>query len=192
MKQQKESIESVAKRAPKGATHYSYPEYFSNEVYWKMEDSIVESVWIPLLCWDDPENEFWYKDCGYWRTDYSDEDEQPYVEWGNLVELPKHTDSWHPAVGEIVMFKRNDSIDYAYDDPVKMEVVAVVGDKVWLKNAVRDLVTDLGSISPVKKQKSLREELVEILSCGGRENYPDADHAVDRLIRAGVKLEGRE
>lgn len=190
MEQQRESIESIVERAPKEATHYTYPKDFSNEVYWKIEKDVVESAWIPLSCSSDP-GSLWYRDCYYWRTGYSGNDEQPYMERDNLVELPKHADRWVPNTGEIVLFKRNDSIDYAYDSPERMEVVTVVGDKVWLKNAFRDLVTNLDNISPLEKEKSLREELMEIMSLGGQQNYVDVYRAADRLIRAGVKLEGK-
>lgn len=187
MEQQKESLESIVKRAPKEATHYAYPEGFSNEVFWKIEGDVVKSAWVPLSCFSDTDSYWYYEDCGYWRTDYSD-DEHPCVWWFNLVELPKHTDKWEPEVGEIVMFKRTDSIDFAYDSPERMEVVAVVGDKVWLRNALRDLVTDLDNISPLEKEKSLREELIDIMSCGGRWDYINVDQAADRLIEAGIKL----
>ena len=190
MKQQKESMESVVKRAPKEATHYTYPDISKNEVFWSIDGNVVKSVWIPLSCLSDPGN-LWHYDCGYWRADYSDNDEQPYMERDSLVELFKHTDRWEPAVGEIVQFKRTDSIDYAYDSPEKMEVVAIVGDKVWLRNALRDLVTDLDNTSPLEKEKSLREELIDIMSCCGRWDYIDVNQAADRLIEAGVKLEGR-
>lgn len=187
MEQQKESIESVINRAPKGATHYSYPEYFSNEVYCKIEEGVVESVWIPLSCFT-ADSKFWHKDCGYWRADYSGGGDQPYLEWDSLVELPKQADKWVPTVGEIVLFKRNDSIDYAYDTPERMEVVTIVGDKVWLKNALRDMITNLDNISPLEKEKSLREELIDIMSCGGRWDYVNVDQVADRLIEAGIKL----
>lgn len=188
MEQPKESMESIIKRAPKGATHYTYPDTYKNEVFWNIEENVIKSVWVPLSCFSDPAS-CWYEDSGYWRTDYSGNDDQPYVEWDNPIELPKHTDRWKPEVGEIILFKRNDSIDYAYDSPEKMEVVAIVGDKVWLKNALRDLVTNLDNISPLEKEKSLREKLMEIMSCGGRWNFVDVDQAADRLIEAGVKLE---
>lgn len=188
MEQPKESMGSIVKRAPKGATHYTYPDTYKNEIFWNIEENVVKSVWIPLYCWMPPVY-FWREDCGYWRSDYSDNEDQPYVEWDNLVELPKHTGRWEPEVGDVVLFKRNDSIDYAYDSPEKMEVVAIVGDKVWLKNALRDLVTDLDNISPLEKEKSLREKLMEIMSCGGRWNFVGVEGAADRLIRAGVKLE---
>lgn len=188
MEQQKESIESIVRRAPKDATHYTYPDTYKNEVFWNIEENVIKSVWIPLSCWTAVPEYFWKEDCGYWRSDYSGNDDQPYVGWANLIELPKHTDRWEPEVGEIVWFKRNDSIDYAYDSPEKMEVVAIVGDKAWLKNALRDLVTDLDNISPLKKEKSLREELIDIMSCGGRWDYVNVDQAADRLIEAGIKL----
>lgn len=187
MEQQKESIESIVKRAPKEATHYTYPDIYKNEVFWSIEGNVVKSVWIPLSCWSDPGN-LWHYDCGYWRADYSGNDKQPYMERDNLVELSKQAASWEPEVGEIVLFKRTDSIDYAYDSPEKMEVVAIVGNKVWLKNALRDLVTNLDNISPLEKEKSLREELVKILSYNGQQQYVDAYLAADRLIEAGIKL----
>lgn len=190
MEQHKESMGSIVKRAPKGATHYTYPDIYENEVFWNIEENVIKSVWIPLSCFSDPAS-CWYEDSGYWRTDYSDNEDQPYVEWDNLVELPKHIGKWEPELGDVVLFKRNDSIDYAYDSPERMEVVAIVGDKVWLKNALRDLVTNLDNISPLEKEKSLREELVEIMSLGGQQNYVDVYRAADRLIRAGVELEGR-
>ena len=190
MEQQKESIESIVKRAPKGATHYAYPvEQGLNEVFFKItKDMIVETAWVSSL------EPIWgfVKDCEYYRADYEEGDMQPYVNWESLVELGNNTHSkWIPDTGEIVLFKRNDSIDYAYDTPERMEVVAIVGDKVWLRNALRDLVTNLDNISPLKKEKSLREELVKILSYGGQQQYVDAYLAADRLIRAGIKLEDR-
>ena len=187
MEQQKEALESIVKRAPKEATHYAYPEGFSNEVFWEIEGDDVKSAWVPLSCWSDPIS-CWYQDSGYWRTDYSD-DEQPCVWWFNLVELPKHTDKWEPEVGEIVLFKRTDSIDFAYDSPERMEVVTIVGDKVWLKNALRDLVTDLGNISPLKKVKTLEDRLNEVINPEGWSSQ-SVSTTVRRLVEAGVKLEG--
>lgn len=189
MEQQKESIESIVRRAPKGATHYMYPEgYGSNGVFFKIDDDmIVESAWVSSL----ESIAGFEEDCGYYRFDYDYEkgDMQPYVRWESLVELGSNTHSkWMPDIGEIVLFKRTDSIDYAYDSPEKMEVVAIVGDKVWLKNALRDLVTDLDNISPLEKEKSLREELIDIMSCGGRWNFVGVEGAADRLIEAGIKL----
>ena len=188
MKQQKESIESIVGRAPKEATHYDYPKGNSNDVFWKIEGGIVRSAWVPLSC-SGGQVIGWYWDCGYWRTDYSDNDVNPYEWWHNIVELPKHADKWEPEVGEIVLFKRTDSIDYAYDAPERMEVVAIVGNKVWLKNSLRDLVTNLDNISPLKKEKSLQEKLAEIMSPSGQQSPVDVYHAADRLIEAGVKLE---
>jgi len=188
VEQQKESIESIVKRAPKGATHYMYPEEHGVKgVFFKIdEDMIVESAWVVASLGSIAGFE---EDCGYCRFDYEEGDMQPYVRWESLVELGNNTHSnWMPDIGEIVLFKRTDSIDYAYDSPEKMEVVAIVGDKVWLKNALRDLVTDLDNISPLKKEKSLREELIDIMSCGGRWDYVNVDQAADRLISAGIKL----
>jgi len=191
VEQQKESIESIVKRAPKGATHYAYPvEQGLNEVFFKItKDMIVETAWVSSL------EPIWgfVKDCGYYRADYDEGDKQPYVNWESLVDLGSNTHSkWVPNTGEVVLFKRNDSIDYAYDTPERMEVVTVVGDKVWLRNALRDLVTNLDNISPLEKEKSLREKLVEIMSCGGRWDYMNVDQAADRLIAAGIKLEGMQ
>lgn len=190
MKQQKESIESIVKRAPKGATHYAYPvEQGLNEVFFKIDkDMIVETAWVSSL------EPIWgfVKDCGYYRADYEEGDMQPYVNWESLVELGSNThNKWIPDTGEIVLFKRTDSIDYAYDSPEKMEVVAIVGDKVWLKNALRDLVTNLDNISPLEKEKSLREKLVEIMSSSDEKKCVDVYCAADRLIRAGIRLEDR-
>lgn len=190
MEHQKESIESIVKRAPKGATHYMYPEeYGVKGVFFKIdEDMIVESAWVQSI----GTIAGFEEDCGYYRFDYEEGGMQPYVRWESLVELDNNTHSkWMPDIGEIVLFKRNDSIDYAYDTPERMEVVAIVGDKVWLKNALRDLVTDLDNISPLEKEKSLREELIDIMSCGGRWDYVNVDQAADRLIEAGIKLEGK-
>jgi len=190
VEQQKESIESIVKRAPKGATHYMYPvDHDGWGVFFKIdEDMIVESAWVSSL-----ESIVGFEeDCGYYRFDYDYEkgDMQPYVRWESLVELGSNTHSkWVPDTGEVVLFKRTDSIDYAYDSPERMEVVTIVGDKVWLRNALRDLVTNLDNISPLEKEKSLREKLVEIMSSSDQQKCVDVYCAADRLIAAGIKLE---
>ena len=188
MEQQKESLESIVKRAPKEATHYAYPvEDGLNEVFFKIdEDMIVESAWVPS---SEPVWGF-YKDCGYYRADYWEGDMQPFVNWESLIELGSNTHSkWMPNTGEIVLFKRTDSIDFAYDSPERMEVVTVVGDKVWLKNALRDLVTDLGNIAPLKKVKTLEDRLNEVINPEGWSSQ-SVSTTVRRLVEAGIKLEG--
>src|SRR5690554_4674408 len=191
VEQQKESIESIVRRAPKGATHYMYPDEYFDEVFFKIDkDMIVESAWVVASLGSIAGFE---EDCGYCRFDYEEGDMQPYVRWESLVELGSNTHSkWVPDTGEVVLFKRTDSIDYAYDALERMEVVTVVGDKVWLRNALRDLVTNLDNIYPLEKEKSLREELIDIMSCGGRWNFVNVDQAADRLIAAGIKLEGMQ
>lgn len=106
-----------------------------------------------------------------------------------MVQCDAHSE-WIPNTGEIVLHKRTDSLDFAYDSPERMEVVAMVGNKVWLKNEVRDLVTNLDNITPLKKEKTLRERLVEIMS-SDQQNNVDVYQAADRLIEAGVKVEIR-
>lgn len=177
------TITDIWEGAPKEATHYSQGNYYTSFVYWLIEDGIVKKAWVEYdieLCTGE-----WYEDQGYSCVDYTP-DAQPIYDKDKLITRP--TQKWTPDTGEIVLFKRTDSIDYAYDSPEKMEVVAIVGDKVWLKNALRDLVTNLDNISPLEKEKSLREELVKILSYNGQQQYVDAYLAADRLIEAGIKL----
>ena len=184
MEHQKESMESIVKRAPEGATHYQYPDEDGfDEAFLKVEEGvIVELAWVPQHIGSTPLSTDLWEDFRYY--------EEGDVNLDRVIKLCNNTHSkWMPDTGETVLFKRTDSIDYAYDSTERMEVVAIVGDKVWLKNEVRDLVANLGDISPLKKEKSLREKLVEIISCSGQQTYVDASHAADRLIEAGIKLE---
>lgn len=177
------TIIDVWAEAPKEATHYSPGTYYTNFVYWEIEDGVVKKAWIEYdeqMCRGE-----WYEDQGYSCADYTPDD-QPIYFIDDLITRPPQ--KWIPGTGEIVLFKRTDSIDYAYDSPEKMEVVAIVGDKVWLRNALRDLVTNLDNISPLKKEKSLREKLVEIMSSSDQQNCVDVYCAADRLIKAGIKL----
>ena len=191
MEQRKESIESIIKRAPKGATHYMYPEEHGVKgVFFKIdEDMIVESAWVVESLGSIVGFE---EDCGYCRFDYEEGDMQPYVRWESLVELTKKDGKtggkWIPEVGELVWFKRRDSIDFAYDVPLLVKVVAVVNDLLWVDGERGHMIANLRDIYPVEKKKSLREELIDIMSCGGRWNFVDVDHAADRLIEAGIKL----
>ena len=170
--------------APKEATHCSPETLHTNLVYWLIEDDIVKKAWVEYA--KDLDGSDWYEDQGYWCMDYTP-NFQPFRGKEELITRP--TERWIPDTGEIVLFKRTDSIDYAYDSPERMEVVAIVGDKVWLKNALRDLVANLDDISPLEKEKSLREKLVEIMSSSDRQNDVNVYCAADRLIEAGVKLE---
>ena len=170
--------------APKEATHCSPETLHTNLIYWLIEDGIVKKAWVEYA--KDLDGRDWYEDQGYWCVDYTP-NFQPFGDKDGLIARPPQ--KWIPDTGGIVLFKRTDSIDYAYDTPERMEVVAIVGNMVWLKNEVRDLVTSLDNISPLKKEKSLREKLVEIMSSSDQQNDVDMYQAADRLIEAGVKLE---
>lgn len=170
--------------APKEATHCSPATPCTQLVYWLVEDGVVKKVWVEYREYLD--GEVWHEDQGYSCTNYTP-DVQPFFDKDELI--PRPTEEWIPRVGDTVLYKRTDSLDYAWDAPEKMEVVAMVGHKVWLKNALRDLVANLDDISPLKKEKSLREKLVEIMSSSDQQNDVDMYQAADRLIEAGVKLE---
>src|SRR5690554_4533584 len=113
-------MESIVKRAPRGATHYMYPdEHGHREVFLKIDDGmVVESAWISSRS-------------GCHRVDYGKGSIQPVMNWERLVELDRRSYSqshkngsmqpyanlegfvemtrWIPNTGDIVLFKRNDS-----------------------------------------------------------------------------------
>lgn len=170
--------------APKEATHYS-PEYLhTNAVYWLIEGGIVKSVWIAH---DEYLNERgWYEDQGYSCTDYTP-DYQPYCDKDELIARP--TKKWIPRVGDTVLYKRTDSLDYAWDDPEEVHVVAVHGSSAWISGKSWGVVVDIGHLHPAPTVKTLESRLNEVINPEGLSFLP-VSTTIRRLVDAGVKLEG--
>lgn len=68
MEQQKESMESIVKRAPEGATHYRYPDEDGfNGAFLKIEGGvIVELAWVPSYIGSTPLSADLWEDFGYY------------------------------------------------------------------------------------------------------------------------------
>lgn len=166
--------------APKEATHYSPENYCTNFVYWQIEGGVVERVWIAhdeQLC-----EGYWYEDQGYSCTDYTPDD-QPIYDKDELIARP--TKKWIPRVGDAVLYKRTGSLDFAWDTPVEVLVVAVQGSSVWISSEHWDIVVDMGDLQPKPKVKTLEERLHEVINLEGWPSQ-SVTTTVRRLIDAGV------
>lgn len=170
--------------APKEATHYSPPTSYTNLVYWLIEDGIVERVWVEYeveLCTGE-----WYEDQGYSCVDYTP-DEQPNYFIDELISRPSQ--KWIPRVGDTVLYKRTGSLDFAWDTPVEVHVVAVQGSSVWISNERWDIVADIGDLQPKPTVKTLEERLNEVINPEGLSILP-VSTTVRRLMEAGVVFKG--
>lgn len=166
--------------APKEATHYSKGTFYTSFAYWQIEDGIVKRVWVECdkqLCGCE-----WYEDQGYICTDYTPDD-QPYCDKDELIARP--TKKWIPRVGDAVLYKRTGSLDFAWDTPVEVLVVAVQGSSVWISNESWDIVVDMGDLQPKPTVKTLEERLHEVINLEG---WPSQSVAttIRRLVEAGV------
>lgn len=175
-------IIDVWEAAPKEATHYSPGNYYTNFVYWLIEDGIVkkawvestEDIWLPLYGW--------YEDQGYSCADYTPDD-QPIYDKDELIARP--TKKWIPRVGDTVLYKRINSLDYAWDVPEEVYVVAVHGSSVWISSERGHIVVDMGDLQPKPTVKTLEERLTEVINPGGLSFLP-VSTTIRRLMDAGV------
>lgn len=166
--------------APKEATHYSPETSYTNRVYWLIEGGIVKKAWIAH---DEYLNEKgWYEDQGYSCTDYTPDD-QPYCDRGELIARP--TKKWIPRVGDAVLYKRTGSLDFAWDTPVEVLVVAVQGSSVWIRGERWDIVVDMENLQPKPAVKTLESRLNEVINPEGWAVQP-VSTTIRRLIEAEV------
>lgn len=166
--------------APKEATHCSPATSYTNLVYWLIEDGIVERVWVEYdeqLCSGE-----WYEDQGYSCVDYTS-DEQPIYYKDELIARPARM--WIPRAGDTVLYKRTDSLDYAWDAPVEVSVLAVHGHLAWIKGECWDIVVDMEHLQPKPTEKTLESRLNEVINPEDLSFLP-VSTAIHRLVEAGV------
>lgn len=180
---EEKEMEDVWAEAPKEATHCSPETSYTNRVYWLFEGGIVKKAWVEYdeqLCRGE-----WYEDQGYSCVDYTP-DEQPHCDRDELITRPPQ--KWIPRVGDTVLYKRTDSLDYGWDTPVEVGVVAVYGSSVWIRSELRDMVVDMGDLQPKPTVKTLESRLDEVINPEGWSSQ-SVSTTIRRLIDAGVKLE---
>lgn len=173
-------ITDIWAEAPKEATHCSPPTTYTNLVYWLIEGGVVKSAWVE---YDEHLGGYeWYEDQGYSRVDYTPDD-QPIYDKDEPIARP--TQKWIPRVGDTVLYKRINSLDFAWDTPVEVHVVAVHGSSVWISGGSWDIVVDVGELQPKPKVKTLEIRLHEAINPEGL-SFLSVSTAVRRLMEAGV------
>lgn len=173
-------ITDIWAEAPKEATHCSPATSYTNLVYWLFEDGIIKKAWIEYdeeLCAGD-----WYEDQGYSCTEYTPDD-QPFYSTCEFIARP--IKKWIPRVGDAVLYKRSDSLDYAWDTPKEVYVVAVYGSSVWISSGSWDKVVDIGDLQPKPTKKTLESRLNEVINPEDLSFLP-VSTVVRRLVDAGV------
>ena len=166
--------------APREATHCTPETSYTNRVYWLIEDGVVKKAWIEYdeeLCGDE-----WYEDQGFNCVDYTPDD-QPHYNEDEFITRPARM--WTPRVGDAVLYKRTSSLDYAWDTPVEVLVVAVQGSSVWISNESWDIVVDMGDLQPKPTEKTLESRLNEVINPEDLSFLP-VSTAIHRLVDAGV------
>lgn len=166
--------------APKEATHCSPATSYTNLVYWLIEDGVVKKVWVEYT--EDLDGGGWYEDQGYSCVDYTN-DLQPYYNKDEIITRP--TQEWIPRVGDTVLYKRRSSLDFAWDAPEEVHVVAVYGSLAWINSDRWDLVVDIEHLQSKPTEKILESRLKEVIDPEGW-SVQSVSTTVRRLMEAGV------
>lgn len=173
-------ITDIWEVAPKEATHYSPATYYTSSAYWQIEDGIVKRVWVEYVEYLSRGD--WHEDQWYSCTDYTP-DYQPYCDKDELITRPSQ--KWIPRVGDTVLYKRTDSLDYAWDDPEEVHVVAVHGSSVWINSDRLNTVVGIGDLQPKPTVKTLESRLNEVINPEGWSSQ-SVPTTIRRLVDAGV------
>ena len=173
-------ITDIWAEAPKEATHCSPANSYTTLVYWLIEDEVVKKAWVEYMEYLNDEG--WYEDQGYCCIDYT-LDGQPVYNEDKLITRPSQ--KWTPRVGDTVLYKRTDSLDYAWDDPEEVYVRAVHGSLVWVSSERWEIVVDMGDLQPKPAVKTLESRLNEVINPEGWTVQP-VHTIIRRLMEAGV------
>lgn len=172
--------ENVWEEAPKEATHCTPETTYTNRVYWLFEDGVVKKAWIE---YDEELNtEDWYEDQGCSCVDYAP-DEQPIYYEDEFIARPPQI--WVPRVGDTVRYKRTDSLDFAWDTPEEVYVVAVHGDSAWVIGECGDMLVDIEHLQPKPAVETLESRLNRVINPEGW-SAQHVSTTIRRLIEAGV------
>lgn len=174
-------LNDVWAEAPKEATHCTPETSYTNRVYWLFEDGVVKKVWVEYT--EDLDGG-WHEDQGYSCVDYKT-DEQPDYSEDELVARP--VEMWIPRVGDTVLYKDRSSLDFAWDAPEEVYVVAVYGASAWINSSRWDMVVDIEHLQPAQTEKTLESRLNEVINPEGWSSQ-SVSTTVRRLIEAGVEF----
>lgn len=172
--------ENVWEEAPKEATHCTPETTYTNRVYWLFEDGVVKKCWIDYD--EELDTKDWSEDQGYSCAEYTP-DEQPIYYEDEIVARPPQI--WVPRVGDTVLYKRTDSLDFAWDTPVEAQVEAVKGRSVWISSECWDKVVDIEHLQPKPAAETLESRLNKVINPEGW-SAQHVSTTIRRLIDAGV------
>lgn len=181
-------------KAPKEATHYSEETFDLLPAYYLIEGNEVVSMWIEM-----EEGEAlrggWELDQGYRRMDYN-KGFTPDLEYANLIERVWAKSEWTPSVGDRVMYKNTDSLDYAWDKPEEMEVVSVHGEMYGLLGGCGYIWSALRHLTPIPKTPSpyeeFEEDMLDILLDGWQTSTSRAKALCEVLYEKGLRFTNTE
>lgn len=179
-------------KAPEEATHYTPAGVGTNWVYWRIDGGFVTSVWVAsdrdLDCVD------WYPDQGFSRTDYSKE-VQPDTRGTPMIVRPTST-VWTPSIGDRVMYKNTDSLDYAWDKPEEMEVISIHDGMYGLLGGCGYVWSQLHNISPPTMKKTeyevFEKDMLDILLDGWQTSSSRAKALCEVLYEKGLRFTNTE
>lgn len=179
-------------KAPKEATHYTPAGVDTNWVYWRIDGGFVTSVWVESD--RNLDGEEWYHDRGFSRTDYSKE-MQPNTGAAPMIVRPTSA-MWTPSIGDRVMYKNTDSLDYAWDKPEEMEVVSVHGKMYGLLGGCGYIWSARRHLTPIPKKPSPYEEfeeaVLDILLDGWQTSPSRAKALCEVLYEKGLRFTSTE
>lgn len=181
-------------KAPKEATHYSEETVDLLPAYYRVEEGEAVSMWLKV---EDGEtfNGEYKLDQGYQRIDYNSS-YRPDLDYLNLIERVWAKSEWTPSIGDRVMYRNKDSIDYAWDKPEEMEVISVHGEMYGLLGGCGYVWSQLHNISPPSMKKTeyevFEEDMLDILLDGWQTSPSRAKALCEVLYERGLRFTNTE
>lgn len=105
-------------------------------------------------------------------------------------------EKWIPQVGDRVMYKNTDSLDYAWDKPEEMEVISVHGKKYGLLGGCGYIWSARRHLTPIPKKLSpyeeFEEDMLDILLDGWQTSPSRAKALCEVLYEKGLRFTNTE
>lgn len=112
-------------------------------------------------------------------------------------------EDWKPEVGDTVLYRNRDSLDYAWNEPVEVEVVSIKGAMAWVSGFLKDStmgdkLVSVKELSPKEPDVDAWEQESRIAGkvCTVLWNTTLTTHQIDEVMKslmaAGVTFKGED